>query len=263
MMSPTSYAQNITSSGDYIFRTVPNIRPIADRIVLYAINNVKKTNFLICVNRNTDNVSFKSNLIEAIKNAGGSINPTDCNILASQFDPNAVIAQAKNSGANALVLGLYIDRSRDTNRQGIALVRANQGQLTLFGTPSLYTQESLQEGKDINHIIIPTPWHPTAFPNNPFVQKANELWKAPVNWRTATTYDATKAIIAGLQKSNTREELQKTLHSPDFSVEGATGKIQFSQSGDRIDNKNNIFLMKVQQIPGTDKYKFEPIKLKP
>ncbi|MEH2301414.1 MAG: hypothetical protein V7K88_21075 [Nostoc sp.] len=45
--------------------------------------------------------------------------------------------------------------------------------------------------------------------------------------------------------------------SSKFSVGGATGKIRFS-SGDRINNP--IFLVKVQQKPGTDKYEFVPIK---
>ncbi|MBW4565870.1 MAG: hypothetical protein KME32_33265 [Mojavia pulchra JT2-VF2] len=75
-----------------------------------------------------------------------------------------------------------------------------------------------------------------------------------MSWGTATSYDATLAIIAGLQKSNTREELQKALHSPNFSVDGATGKIQFSPSGDRKDNP--IFLVKVQQKLGTNQYEF-------
>jgi branched-chain amino acid transport system substrate-binding protein len=47
------------------------------------------------------------------------------------------------------------------------------------------------------------------------------------------------------------------LSNYNFSVDGATGKIQFSQSGDRINN--SIFLIKVQQKPGTDKYEFVPI----
>ncbi len=75
----------------------------------------------------------------------------------------------------------------------------------------------------------------------------------------AARKDATIAIVKGLQQSKTREDLQKALHSPGLSVNGATGKIQFfTQSGDRKDNP--IFLVKVQQIPGTDKYEFAPIK---
>jgi branched-chain amino acid transport system substrate-binding protein len=47
------------------------------------------------------------------------------------------------------------------------------------------------------------------------------------------------------------------LSNYNFSVNGATGKIQFSKSGDRINN--SIFLIKVQQKPGTNKYEFVPI----
>ncbi|MEH1921418.1 hypothetical protein [Nostoc sp.] len=144
--------------------------------------------------------------------------------------------------------------------KGHALLLANKGQLALFGTPAALTQETLEQGQNINDMTIPVPWHPTAFTSHPFGKNAENLWGKIVNWRTATSYDATLAIIKGLQQSNTRDQLQKTLYSNSFSVDGATGKIQFLQSGDRKDNKDNpIFLVKVQQIPGTDKYKFVPI----
>ena len=152
------------------------------------------------------------------------------------------------------MLGLYIDKIK----QGLAIAQSNQGQLTVFGSPTLFTDETLKEGKGINGMIISAPWYPAAFPNNIFPQKAQNLWGATVNWRTATAYDATLAIIHGLQQSNTREELQKTLHSSSFAVDGATGKIQFFPSGDR--RNNDIFLVKVQQKPGTDKYQFVPLQ---
>jgi branched-chain amino acid transport system substrate-binding protein len=79
-----------------------------------------------------------------------------------------------------------------------------------------------------------------------------------VSWQTATSYDATQAIIGALKINNTRNGIQKTLHSSSFSANGATGKIQFSESGDRINN--NIFLTKVQQNSTTKKYEFVPIK---
>ncbi|WP_168651687.1 caspase family protein [Dolichospermum sp. UHCC 0352] len=47
------------------------------------------------------------------------------------------------------------------------------------------------------------------------------------------------------------------LSNYNFSINDATGKIQFSKSGDRINN--SIFLIKVQQKPGTNKYEFVPI----
>ncbi|MDZ7965094.1 MAG: ABC transporter substrate-binding protein [Nostoc sp. DedSLP03] len=257
MISPTSFAQNLTSVGNYIFRTAPSVKSIADSVSYYAIKIAGKTNFLICVDyQGIDNQSFKSEFVKAIKAAGSQINSTECDISARDFNPSVVISQAVSSGANALVLGLYIDKIK----QGLAVAESNQGQLTVFGSPTLFTDETLKNGSSINGLIISAPWYPAAFPNNIFPQKAQKLWGATVNWRTATAYDATLAIIAGLQRTNTnrRDELQKVLHSPSFSVDGATGKIQFSPSGDRTNNA--IFLVKVQQIPGTDNYEFVPIQ---
>ncbi|MEH1831427.1 MAG: ABC transporter substrate-binding protein [Nostoc sp.] len=254
MMSPTSFAQNLTSVGNYIFRTAPNVKSIADSVSNYAIKIAGKTNFLICVDyQGIDNLSFNNEFVKAINAAGGQINSTECDISARDFNPSTIISQAVRSGANALVLGLYIDKIK----QGLAVAQSNQGQLTVFGSPTLLTDETLKQGRGINGLIISAPWYPAAFPNNIFPQKAQKLWGATVNWRTATAYDATLAIIAGLQRTNKRDELQKVLHNPDFSVDGATGKIQFLASGDR--KNNDIFLVKVQQKPGTDKYEFIPI----
>ncbi|MEH2153552.1 caspase, EACC1-associated type [Nostoc sp.] len=264
MISPTSYTRNISfdnqGQDNYIFRTAPSVVKVAEKVSSYAINNRGKTNFLICSDKNPDNESVKSYFVTSITKAGGTINLTKCDIWDSQFNPQAVLSQARNTGANALILAFYIDKSRDKTGQGRALVRVNKGQLALFGTPAALTQESLEEGQNLNDMTIPVPWvwYPTAFSINSFGSNAMELWKAPINWRTATSYDATLAIVKGLQNSNTREELQKRLHSPGFSVDGATGKIQFLQSGDRKDN--TISLVKVQQKLGTDKYEFVPIK---
>ncbi|MBO1063642.1 MULTISPECIES: caspase family protein [Nostocales] len=256
MISPTSYAEDLTSSTTYIFRTAPGIETIAKSISDYAINKMKKTNFLICTDQNPDNISFKKNFDNLI--GLRRVNPTKCEISVPTFDPNAVISEAKNSGADALVLAVYINKSRDTERRGRALVKANNFQLSLFSTSAVVTKESLEEGKDINGLITSLPWHSTAFPDNPFVKNANQLWKAPVNWRTATSYDATKAIILGLQKSSTRYELQQTLSDPKFSVDGATGQIQFS-SGNRKVGYDPTFPIKVQQNSTTKKYEFVPI----
>ncbi|MBP5973193.1 ABC transporter substrate-binding protein [Brasilonema sp. CT11] len=255
MISPTSFAQNLAGIGNYIFRTVPNVSLMADGLSRYAIKAAGKTNFFICVDSKAiDNQSFKDEFVKAIKAAGGTINSTNCDVSASNFNPNAVISQAISNGADALVLGLYIDRIK----QGLAVAQANKGRLALFSSPTLYTLETFQVGKaDINGMVLAAPWHPQALSGNPFGQKSQKFWGGIVNWRTATAYDATKAIIAGLQLSNTRDELQQVLHSPNFSVDGATGKIKFSSSGDRIDN--TIFLVKVQQKSGSNDYEFVPL----
>ncbi len=252
MMSATSFAPNLIGIGNYVFRTAPNISSIANKVSSYAINTAGKNNFLICVdNQAIDNLSFHEEFIKAISAAGAKKNPTICDVSALNFNPSRVISQAKDKSANGLLLGLYIDRIKE----GLVVARANQGQLAVFSSSTLYTDETLKAGRALDGLVIAVPWHPTAFPNNPFASNAMELWKVPITWRTATSYDATLVIVKGLQQSNTREELQRTLHSPGFSLDGATGKIQFAQSGDRTNNA--IFLVKVQQISG--EYKFVPI----
>ncbi|ARV60226.1 ABC transporter substrate-binding protein [Nostocales cyanobacterium HT-58-2] len=256
MMSPTSLARSLSSIGTYVFRTAPSVSSIADRLSHYAIKKAGKTNLLVCIDpKATDIQSFKIEFDRAIQAAGGNINPTDCDMSAPTFNPSAVIDQAISSGADGLLLYPQIDRIN----QGLAVAQANKRRLALFGSPTPYTHDTLKAGQAVNGMVLATPWHPTAFPGNPFVQKAQNLWRGPVNWRTATAYDATKAIIAGLQQSNTRDELQKVLRNSGFSVNGATGKIQFLPSGDRRDNA--IFLVKVQPNPRAEKgYEFVPIE---
>ncbi|WP_292778635.1 ABC transporter substrate-binding protein [Nostoc sp. NMS9] len=257
MISPTSSDQKLNESRyENVFRTSISSRLVAEQLSNYAIKYARKTNILVCVSyTSTDNTSLKDEFKEVIKKAGGKINPTKCNVSASNLDPSIVISQAIKTGADGLLLTFPIDE----RKKGLAVARANKGQLALFSNPGLYTQKILEEGKaDVDGMVLAVPWRPQAFTGNPFEHNALKLWGGTVNWRTATTYDATLAIVTGLRQTNKRNELQNVLHNPNFSVDGATGKIQFSESGDRKDNA--IFLVKVQQIPGTDQYEFVPIR---
>lgn len=256
MISPTSFDYHLSGLGNYIFRTV-SINDLAKSLSNDISNTAAKTNIVVCFDADSyDNNFFKDKFTEAIKNTKTTINPTSCNLSDSNFDPNRMISQARESEADSLFLAPDVQRID----KALKVVKANQGRLSLFSSPTMYTQQTLADREaDVNGMVLAVPWHPQAIPGNRFPQDAQKLWRGPVNWRTATTYDATKAIIAGLQKSNTHEELQKTLHSPDFSFDGATGKnIQFLPSGDRTNNPT--FLMKVQLKPGTDKYEFVPIQ---
>ena len=118
--------------------------------------------------------------------------------------------------------------------------------MRLFASPTLYTSQTLQQGQaDVNGLMLAVPWHPDGNTQNNFSQKAQRLWGNSVTWRSATSYDATLAVIAGLQQSKNREELQRVLRNPKFYAVGATGKIRFFPSGDRY-LKNDTILVKIQ-----------------
>lgn len=255
MISPTSFAQNLSGIGSYIFRTIPSIGAVAERLSTYIVKTARKTNIGICVDSKAiDNVSFKDELVKGILATGGKVNPTNCDFFAPNFNPNAVISQLISSGADSLVLAPHVDRIN----KALELAAANQGKLTLFSSPTLYTFQTLQVGKaDVNSMVLSVTWHPNAIPGNDFTQNAVKLWGGTVNWRTATAYDATIAIAKGLQQSKNRDELQQVLHSPSFSVFGATGKIEFLPSGDR---NGTAILVKVQpSSKSSSGYDFVPL----
>ncbi|OUL37267.1 ABC transporter substrate-binding protein [Nostoc sp. T09] len=258
MIAPTSFDQNLTDSHKYIFRTAPTNSLLAEKLAKKLsdefIKKASQPNILICIDSASGYQQFQDAFRTKIEAAGGIINPKDCNI-SDNINFNTVISEAKNSSANGLVLAFPGHKIQ----RGLEVVKANRGQLPLFAYPSLYTEQTLKDAKaNVNGMILVVPWHRTAFPNSPFVQNADALWKAPVNWRTATSYDATQALIAGLKQNKTREGLEKVLHSPSFLADGATGKIQFLPSGDRKDSP--MFLAKVQQKPGTNEYEFVRIQ---
>jgi branched-chain amino acid transport system substrate-binding protein len=241
MISPTSSAQNLSNIGSYIFRTVASNATYAQSLSRYTTQKLGKTNIGICIDsKSVDTQSFKDEFVKSLVDGKGKVNPTDCDIASPDFNPSAIISQLISSGADSLVLSPHVDRLN----KAIELAAANDGRLTLLASPTFYRFQTLQVGKaNVKGLVLPVPWHSTAIPGNPFPQNAKQLWGGNVNWRTATAYDATIAIAKALEQGNSREALQKTLRSSNFSVNGATGKLQFQPSGDR---EGTAILVKIQ-----------------
>jgi ABC-type branched-subunit amino acid transport system substrate-binding protein len=112
----------------------------------------------------------------------------------------------------------------------------------IVGAWTLMRSETLelasgQPEKSFKKLILSVGWHPLNTLNKAFPQQARSLWGGEVNTRTASAYDATRALIKALemQPKPSREGIQRTLSSPNFSAYGATGTIQFNspENGDR------------------------------
>ena len=257
MISPTSYASKLSGIGSYIFRTVPSTRSMAETFSSYALSMANIKNLAICADSKAIvTQSLKEEFTSIFSAHGGKVVGTDCDFSAANFNPRAVISHAISDGAYGLLLSPTVDNINPA----LDVIRANKAKLTLLGSQSLYTFKTLQVGQaGSNGMVLIVSWHPTAIPGNPFPDRAAKLWGGPVNWRTAMAYDATKVIITGLRQSNTRDELQKLLSSPGFSVKGATGKIEFLPSGDR-NGEANLIIIEPGSASGTG-YDFVPLSL--
>jgi branched-chain amino acid transport system substrate-binding protein len=232
MISPTSFANNLSGIGKFIFRTVPTSKVMAEALADYTIKTARQTKIAFCYDSQApDNVSFKDEFLAAFISNGGQLIPTVCDLSKPNFNSIAAVNEAINSGADGLFVASHIDRVE----AAISVAKANQNRLALFSSPTLYNIKTLETGQQaVKGLILVAPWHPQANPS--FAEAIAQQWRGKVSWRTATAYDATQAIIAGLQQGTGRDRLQQTLHNPGFTVIGATGAVRFAPSGDRIGN---------------------------
>jgi branched-chain amino acid transport system substrate-binding protein len=108
-------------------------------------------------------------------------------------------------------------------------------------------------------MVLAVPWHISLDPNSNFPQQSRQLWGGDVSWRTATAYDATMAFIAALEKNPTRTGVKEALSSPNFSVTGAGGAVQFLTTGDRRDSVNLVPIIPNRNSRSRTGYDFEPL----
>ena len=252
MVTPTSQANNLSGFGSYIFRTVPNISLMATRLADYIVKT-GKSNIAICSDSQApDSISFKDEFVAALTTAGGKFIPTICDLATPSLNPNNAIADAISKGAQGLMVLPHVDRIDRV----MSLAHINQGKLPLYAHTTLYTNQTLKEGqKDVDGLVLPVPWHPETNPGSLFPQNASQRWGGVVNWRTATSFDATQAVIEGLRQNQTREGLQQALRNPSFSAVGASEVVKFLPTGDRT-GKPILVQVKLQ---GNTGYKFVPL----
>lgn len=229
LISPTSTSTAISNAGDFIFRTVPSDRFAGSTLARYLLNTLNLKKAVLFFNSANDySSSLQTEFTTAFSGDGGEV-VTVFDIVKPNFNPTQALEQARQQGAEAIVL----TPDSSTIEQALQVVRTNRKQLPLLGGDSLYRPETLKVGSDTMGMVIAIPWHILANPNSEFAQAANQLWGGDVNWRTATAYDATKALMTAISKNPTRTGVQEALSASDFTPEGATGVIRFLPSGDR------------------------------
>ena len=254
MITPTSSTNNLSGFGSYIFRTVLNSGSTTAPLAEYIVKQAGKTNIAFCYDSQAaGKASFKDEFIASLSASGGRLVPIVCDLSAPTFNPNTAIADAVSQGAQGLMVASHVDRIDSE----IDLVRANLGKLALYSSSTLYTFQTLKDGqKDIDGLVLAVSWHPETNPGSTFPKNASQRWGGVVNWRTAMSFDATQAVIAGLRQSNTREGLQQALRNPNFSTLGASEDVKFLSTGDRA---GKPILVQVKQ-GGSTGYNFVPLR---
>lgn len=254
MISPTSSSTKLSGIGDYIMRTVPSVSVLADALSDYAAES-SLTRIAVCSDSSSSaSLSFTAEFTAYLRQNGGEVLDIGCDMTRDDFNPVSPVERALFEELDALLLATSVD----TIDEAVAVAQANQNRLSLLGNHSLYTLQTTEVGKSaVANLVLSVPWLPETAPATNFFNTSKQLWGGRVNWRTAMTYDATLAIIQGLQQSDERTELKSVLTAPDFVVGGATGQFNFQQ-GDR---QSQVQLAYIGKSPtAIDDYQFFPLK---
>lgn len=143
--------------------------------------------------------------------------------------------------------------------KALQVVQVNCRRLQLLGGDAIYNSTTLEVAGDAAvDMVVAIPWDIDTDPKSQFVRQSRQFWGAEVNWRTALAYNATKALTAAMQKSPTREGIQQTLASTDFSTPGAANSVQFLPSGDS--NAPVQIVQVVRQVNTNTGYDFVPVR---
>ncbi|MDJ0620292.1 MAG: ABC transporter substrate-binding protein [Calothrix sp. MO_192.B10] len=116
--------------------------------------------------------------------------------------------------------------------------------LQLLAGDSLYSSKTLTAwGNNVEGLIIAVPWFREAPQAQNFAQEAAKQWEGAVSWRTATSFDATVALINSFSEKPNRTTILQNLKNVNLSASETSGyPLQFQQ-GER---QNEPVLVKVK-----------------
>ena len=243
---------------DFFFRVLGNTDFEAESLVTYLIQMGQKK---AAVFYNTQS-PYASSLYDRFKtrfeNKGGTIATTNDNLSQENFNPEDAIQRIRDDTAIVLLPDGQVTSSRDN---AIEIIKANKGGNWIATGSPIYSPKTLDTGdaKLFEKVVTYTAWHRNF--NETFSSDAQKLWEAPINARTALSYDATMTLMEAMarQEKPTRQGTQEKLKAPNFKAYGATGAIEFcDNNGDR--QNPPATLVKVQKKSNNKGLEFVPVE---
>ena len=228
--------------GEYVFRTVPSDKDAAESLATHMLKELEKTKAIVFYDSKSEySQSLYSAFEAAIKAENGQVVKA---IDLSNPEADSLVPD------EAEVIALF--PSTAVTSKSLDIVRANQRRLPVLAGDDMYGTTILEvAGEQARCMVVAVPWHIGAHKDAEFVETADKLWKADVSWRTAMSYDATKALMAAIQKTPTREGVAEAIRSKNFAAEGATKTVEFS-AGER--KQSEIQLVKVVESDASDPF---------
>lgn len=226
-ITPVSTAVDLSGISPYLYRTVPSDSFAAAALAAYMLYYREDRQAAVFFDADNDlSGSLKEEFNSFVSAWGGDV-INEYDMSDGSFSADVVDTE----DADVLMLAA----SPDSLEAAADVIKRNRGEKPILGGDEIYNRYILEEtGSDSQALTVAVPWHLLSRDTaTNFVESSRDLWKGDVSWRTATAYDAVIAIAAGLTGDASREGLKAALDDNNFSVDSATGPINFLPSGDR------------------------------
>ena len=202
----------INADGKSFLRTIPldektdrlledYLTAAANSLVQYAKNRYSPVSAVVFYNSDRDySRQLKEKLVQALAESKQElVAEVD---ITFQGNVGPEMMKAKNKGAKTIFLAM----SKNKISQALRILRTNANSLPVLGGDDLYSRELLVRGSDaVAGTVLAVPWSFKS--DDSFAQNAVKNWKERITWRTATAYDATKALTDTIRKYPKRESI--------------------------------------------------------
>ena len=232
IIAPTSTSTQLKETN--FFRAVPSDAAAGEKLANYILEDLK-TNLNTLAVFYASGDTYSESLYNSFMESLGNKEIQTIDLTGNDFDPKSEVdALIENNIQLAVLLP-----STDTRLRVISLANEGQKRLKLLGGDTLYDPEVLKRGKgNIEGLVLAIPWYesPNADTKN-YAYRASEQWQGWINWRTASSYDATQAllkILADLEgETIDRETLIDKLAEVQLSKQETAGLTLDFEAGER------------------------------
>ncbi|MBL1197616.1 MAG: ABC transporter substrate-binding protein [Nostoc sp. GBBB01] len=246
VISPTSTSTQLLGKKNF-FRSLPSDAAGGKKLAEYAFKKLQiKTVAIFSNPESSYSDSMREEFTKTFENLGGKVLKPEINLADKSLDMDAQVSRSLfRHEAKAAVL--IPDRERINTALEIAKLNQdvvnrarnrnrNISGMKLLGGDTLYSYETLSKGVTVEGLTVVVPWFREAQQAKDFGKKAKEQWRGEVSWRTATSYDATQALIHALSANSTRTTVIDNLRNSSFVVNNTKTSgdtLQFNSQGER------------------------------
>ena len=245
----SSTSTSIFLNNPVFFRAVNSDESAGKTLAEYTYKTLKLKKAVIFANPNSPySNSIREVFTNQFEKLGGEVvRKPLIDLTASIFDPEKEVAKsvyANNAMAEAALLfpdtrstNIAINTAKEITKRNERLKTKNppRPELKMLAGDTLYTNETLTSGgNNVEGLIIAVPWFRETLQAKSFAEKSARKWGGDISWRTATSFDATQALIKTLSNNATRDTVLRDLENVSLSASETSGyPLRFTSERER------------------------------